>query len=42
VASGTSSAKDAATYCASSFSFSGAPVSLVQFLVAAGDRDYAC
>jgi hypothetical protein len=42
VASGTSTAKAAATYCASSFSFSGAPVSLVQFVTAAGDRDYAC
>jgi hypothetical protein len=42
VATGTSTAKDAATYCAASFSFSGAPVSLVQFLTAAGDRDYAC
>jgi hypothetical protein len=41
VASGTSSAQQAATYCSNSFSFSGAPVSLVQFL-GSFDRDYAC
>jgi hypothetical protein len=42
VATGTSTAKAAAAYCAASFSFSGAPVSLAQFVIAAGDRDYAC
>jgi hypothetical protein len=42
VASGTYTAQQAATYCASSASFSGAPVSLVQFLGGPVDRDYAC
>ncbi len=42
VASGTYTAQQAATYCASSYSFSGAPVSLVQFLGGSVDRDYAC
>jgi hypothetical protein len=42
VATGTSSAKAAATYCATSFSFSGAAVSLAQFVTPSGDRDYAC
>jgi hypothetical protein len=41
VASGTSSAQQAATYCSNTYSFSGAPVSLVQFL-GSFDRDYAC
>jgi hypothetical protein len=43
VASGTSTAQQAATYCNSSQSFSGAPVSLVQFVASGSiDRDYAC
>jgi hypothetical protein len=42
VASGTSTARQAAGYCKSSYSFSGAPVSLVQFLSASTDWDYAC
>jgi hypothetical protein len=42
VASGTSTAQQAATYCSSSASFAGAPVSLVQFLGSSVDRDYAC
>jgi len=42
VASGRYTAQEAATYCSSSASFSGAPVSLVQFLGGPVDRDYAC
>jgi hypothetical protein len=42
VASGARSAKRARTYCGSSFSLSGAPVGLVQYLTATADRDYAC
>ncbi len=42
VATGATTAQQAATYCASSYSFSGQPVSLVQFLGALIDRDYAC
>ena len=42
VASGTYSAKQAAIYCSSNASFAGAAVSLVQFLGASFDRDYAC
>jgi hypothetical protein len=41
-ASGTSTARSASAYCSSSYSFSGAPVSLVQFLNGSVDRDYAC
>jgi len=41
-ASGTSTAHSAAAYCTSSYSFSGAPVSLVQFIAGSIDRDYAC
>jgi len=41
-ASGTSTAHSAAAYCTSSYSFSGAPVSLVQFITGSVDRDYAC
>src|ERR1700687_1042834 len=41
-ASGTSTSQSAAAYCSSSYSFSGAPVSLVQYLNGSGDRDYAC
>lgn len=42
VASGTHSAKRARAYCGSSFSFSGAPVGLVQYVAATADADYAC
>ena len=41
-ASGTSTAHATAAYCSSSFSFSGVPVALVQFLNGSVDRDYAC
>lgn len=41
-ASGTSTSQSAATYCTTSYSFSGAPVSLVQYLNGSVDRDYAC
>jgi hypothetical protein len=41
-ATGTSSAHSAAAYCTSSYSFSGAPVSLVQYVAGSLDRDYAC
>jgi hypothetical protein len=41
-ASGTSTSQSAAAYCTSSYSFSGAPVSLVQYLNGSVDRDYAC
>jgi hypothetical protein len=44
VASGTNTAQQAATYCSSGDSFSGALVSLVQFVTNNNsvDRDYAC
>jgi hypothetical protein len=41
VASGTYTAQQAATYCTRTYGFSGAAVSLVQFL-GSFDRDYAC
>jgi hypothetical protein len=41
-ASGLSSGKHAAGYCGSNHSFSGAPVSLVQYVASSVDRDYAC
>jgi hypothetical protein len=40
-ATGTGNATAAAAYCAASFSFTGAPVKLVQF-VNRVDFDYAC
>ncbi len=42
VAIGPGTAQQAATHCSSSDSFSGAPVSLVQFTIGTADRDYAC
>jgi len=42
VASGRYTAQEAAMYCSSSASFSGAQVTLVQFLGGPVDRDYAC
>jgi hypothetical protein len=42
VASGTSTARQAATYCNSGSSFTGAPVTIVQFLSRSLDLDYAC
>jgi len=41
-ASGLHSGKHAAAYCGSSHSFSGAPVSIVQYVTSSTDRDYAC
>jgi len=41
-ASGKSTAASAAAYCTGSYSFSGVPVSLVQFVAGSLDRDYAC
>jgi hypothetical protein len=42
VASGTYTAQQASSFCASGASFAGAPVSLVQFLGGPVDRDYVC
>ncbi|GAC1484160.1 MAG: hypothetical protein PVSMB9_10040 [Candidatus Dormibacteria bacterium] len=42
VASGTSTAQAAAAYCSSANSFSGAPVSIVQFMSNSTDFGYAC
>lgn len=42
VASGASTAQQAVTYCSSTSSFSGSPVSLVQFVSGSIDRDVAC
>jgi hypothetical protein len=41
-ASGLRNGKHAATYCGGSSSFSGAPVTLVQYVTSSVDRDYAC
>jgi len=41
-ATGTNTAHSAAGYCSNSFSFSGVPVSLAQFVSGSVDRDYAC
>ena len=42
VASGTSTAQAAAARCTSSNSFTGDPVTLVQYITGSVDRDYAC
>ena len=42
VASGQSTPRQAAAYCNSSSSFSGSPVTIVQFVYNSADRDYAC
>src|SRR5438093_9500561 len=42
VATGTRTAQQAVTYCASANSFSGSPVTLVQFVSGSIDRDVAC
>src|ERR1700686_1720524 len=41
-ATGLRSGKRAPGYCGSSHSFSGAPVSLVQYVTSSADHDYAC
>jgi len=42
VATGARTAQEAVTYCASTYSFSGSPVTLVQFVSGSIDRDVAC
>lgn len=41
-ASGLRSGKRAGQYCGLTYSFSGAPVTIVQYLPSSTDRDYAC
>jgi hypothetical protein len=41
-ASGLHSSKRVSNYCSSSYSFTGAPVALVQYVPGSVDRDYAC
>ena len=41
-ATGLRNGKHAAAYCGGAYSFSGAPVTMVQYVTSSTDRDYAC